>query len=197
MLIRGNTAIGFEDAGIYIGGIVDTGSGSIVARMNRLYQNNRGIIVEDSFGASLQVESNVARHNHDDGIFLHNSDGIEVLGNLTTNNGVNGIELDPRFRSQPRGEELLAGQRELRPGERRRDGELLLQQPVRDQHGFDHLLRPNPVGFSFQPARTAPAARPGSSSHGGRRAGPEADRRSAGTRPRACGPPPPRRRSGV
>lgn len=95
MLIRGNTAIGFEDAGIYIGGIVNTGSGSIVARGNRLYQNNRGIIVEDSFGASLQVESNVARHNHDDGIFLHNSDGIEVLGNLTTNNGLNGIELDP------------------------------------------------------------------------------------------------------
>ena len=54
MLIEGNTATGFTDAGIYIGGIVDTGSGTLIARRNDVYQNNNGVIVQDSAGVALE-----------------------------------------------------------------------------------------------------------------------------------------------
>jgi parallel beta-helix repeat protein len=95
MLIQGNAATGFMDAGIYIGGIVDTGAGSLVASDNILYGNDRGIIVEDSLGVSLTVRGNAAYDNLTDGIFLHNSDGIAIRTNKTRDNGHAGIELDP------------------------------------------------------------------------------------------------------
>jgi parallel beta-helix repeat protein len=94
MQIAGNTAVGFLDAGIYIGAITDTGSGTLVASGNNLYGNDRGIIVEDSIGVSLLVANNSAHDNLNDGIFLHNSDGIDVRMNRTTNNAYAGIELD-------------------------------------------------------------------------------------------------------
>jgi parallel beta-helix repeat protein len=94
MQILGNTAVGFYDAGIYIGAITDTGNGTLLASHNDLYGNRRGIIVEDSVGVSLLVVKNSAHDNYNDGIFLHNSDGIDVRMNRTTANGYAGIEID-------------------------------------------------------------------------------------------------------
>jgi len=94
MLIEGNTATGFTDAGIYIGGIVDTGSGTLIARRNDVYGNNNGVIVQDSFGVALVVSGNRAHDNFEDGIFLQRSDGIEIRGNSALDNGYAGIELD-------------------------------------------------------------------------------------------------------
>jgi parallel beta-helix repeat protein len=94
LVVEGNTIQGFRDAGIYIGGIIDTGSGTLITRRNDLFRNNRGIIVEDSVGVSLVVRTNRAHDNFDDGIFLHNSDGILVQRNTVENNAYAGIELD-------------------------------------------------------------------------------------------------------
>src|SRR2546429_493773 len=90
-----NIATGFSDAGIYIGGIVDTGTGSLITQGNTLYENNRGIIVEDSAGVSLIVRRNLLHANANDGLFLHNSDGIVITSNTASDNGYAGIELDP------------------------------------------------------------------------------------------------------
>ena len=95
MLIEDNTATGFTDAGIYIGGIVDTGSGTLIARHNDVYKNNNGVIVQDSAGVALLVSGNWAHDNAEDGIFLQRSDGIEIRGNSAWDNGYAGIELDP------------------------------------------------------------------------------------------------------
>jgi parallel beta-helix repeat protein len=95
MLIEGNTATGFTDAGIYIGGIVDTGGGAVIARHNEVFGNNNGVIVQDSAGVALAVQGNRAHDNVEDGIFLQRSDGIEVRGNSAWDNGYAGIELDP------------------------------------------------------------------------------------------------------
>ena len=95
MLIEGNIATGFSDAGIYIGGIVDTGTGSLITQGNTLYGNNRGIIVEDSARVSLIVRRNLLHANANDGLFLHNSDGIVITSNTASDNGYAGIELDP------------------------------------------------------------------------------------------------------
>jgi len=94
MLIEGNTATGFTDAGIYIGGIVDTGTGKLTARHNDVYGNNNGVIVQDSAGVALEVSGNRAHDNVEDGIFLQRSDGIEIRGNSAWDNGYAGIELD-------------------------------------------------------------------------------------------------------
>lgn len=94
MTIENNVAIGFQDAGIYIGLITDTGSGTLLASGNNLHGNDRGMIVEDSTGVSLVVFGNSSHDNMNDGIFLHNSDGIDVRMNRTMRNGFAGIELD-------------------------------------------------------------------------------------------------------
>jgi parallel beta-helix repeat protein len=94
LVVENNTIQGFRDAGIYIGGIIDTGSGSLIARRNDVFRNNQGILVEDSFGVSLFVRNNTAHDNFDDGIWIHNSDGIRVTRNTVENNAFAGIELD-------------------------------------------------------------------------------------------------------
>jgi parallel beta-helix repeat protein len=94
MLVERNRVTGFTDAGIYIGGIIDTGAGTLMARLNDLFRNDRGIIVEDSVGVSLLVRYNIAHDNFNDGIFLHNSDGILVQRNTVFDNTRAGIELD-------------------------------------------------------------------------------------------------------
>jgi parallel beta-helix repeat protein len=95
MLVKGITGTGFLDAAIYIGGITDTGAGSLVAEDNVLLGNDRGIIVEDSSGVSLVVRRNVSHDNVTDGIYLHRSDGVVIRSNKTRDNGRAGIELDP------------------------------------------------------------------------------------------------------
>jgi parallel beta-helix repeat protein len=94
ILVEGNSIHGFRDAGIYIGGILDTGTGTLIARRNDLYRNDRGIIVEDSVDVSILVRNNRAHHNFEDGIFLHNSDGIRITRNIVEDNASAGIELD-------------------------------------------------------------------------------------------------------
>jgi parallel beta-helix repeat protein len=95
-----NETFGFTDSGIYIGGINDTGNGTLMVRGNLTHGNDRGIIVEDST-ARVVVLENVVRHNRlqgefptNTGIFLHASDGVRVRGNTVTNNGEDGIWLD-------------------------------------------------------------------------------------------------------
>ena len=94
---------GFSDAGIYIGGIVDTGAGQLRVINNASYLNHQGVIVEDSgFDGIVVVSSNSIHHNtangveaNRSGIFLHNSDKVRMRNNTIRNNGDFGINLDP------------------------------------------------------------------------------------------------------
>jgi parallel beta-helix repeat protein len=100
--VTGNRATGgFSDAGIYIGGIIDTGGEPLRVLNNETYLNNRGIIVEDSGGAGIvQVAHNRIHHNigagvgSRDGIFLHNSDRVRIRNNTVRLNGDSGVFLD-------------------------------------------------------------------------------------------------------
>ncbi len=95
-----NDTFGFEDSGVYIGGISDTGDGTLMVRGNTMHGNVRGIIVEFS-SATIAVVGNLVRHNQrageeftNAGIFLHGSDGVLIRDNTVTNNGPDGIVLD-------------------------------------------------------------------------------------------------------
>jgi parallel beta-helix repeat protein len=94
---------GFSDAGIYIGGIVDTGAGQLRVINNASYLNHQGVIVEDSgFDGIVVVSNNDIHHNIgagveglENGIFLHNSDRVRMRNNTVRNNGDSGINIDP------------------------------------------------------------------------------------------------------
>jgi parallel beta-helix repeat protein len=94
---------GFSDAGIYIGGIVDTGAGQLRVVNNATYLNHQGVIVEDSGFDGVVVVSNNDIHRNIGagvegsraGIFLHNSDRVRMRNNTIRNNGDFGINLDP------------------------------------------------------------------------------------------------------
>ncbi len=94
---------GFSDAGIYIGGIVDTGGGQLQVINNASYLNHQGVIVEDSgFDGIVVVSNNSIHHNtgngvegNRSGIFLHNSDKVRMRNNTIRNNGDFGINIDP------------------------------------------------------------------------------------------------------
>jgi len=94
---------GFSDAGIYIGGIVDTGTGQLQVINNASYLNHQGVIVEDSgFSGIVVVSNNNIHHNigagvegNRSGIFLHNSDKVRMRDNTIRNNGDFGINIDP------------------------------------------------------------------------------------------------------
>lgn len=99
--IRDVEASGFSDAGIYVGGINDTGSGSINVMDNFSHNNNRGLIIEDSGGlASISVRDNVFDRNrlvgeaNRSGIFISNSSGVLMQGNRARRNAKYGIEID-------------------------------------------------------------------------------------------------------
>jgi parallel beta-helix repeat protein len=92
--VVGNTATGFDDAGVYVGGIIDTGDGALQVEGNEVYNSNRGIIVEDSFDVSIVVRFNILHDNATSGIHLTNSDGIFVRYNTAKHNGTYGIDLD-------------------------------------------------------------------------------------------------------
>jgi parallel beta-helix repeat protein len=93
---------GFSDAGIYIGGITDTGLGTLRVKGNLSYGNNRGVIVEDTLASTdVRVTSNQLFDNaippgegEPSGLFLHRSDGILIFGNGVYDNGALGIDLD-------------------------------------------------------------------------------------------------------
>jgi nitrous oxidase accessory protein NosD len=102
-LFANRTFGGFEDAGIYVGGISDTGSGRLLVEDNESFGNNRGIIIEDvSPAARVLVSGNFAHDNAiggvastPTGIFLHNSVGSRFVGNRTMDNGDYGVHADP------------------------------------------------------------------------------------------------------
>ena len=93
---------GFSDAGIYIGGIVDTAGGFLRVVNNATYLNHQGVIVEDSgFDGIVVVSNNNIHHNNgagveglENGIFLHNSDKVRMRNNTVRNNGDSGINID-------------------------------------------------------------------------------------------------------
>jgi parallel beta-helix repeat protein len=64
-------------------------------KRNDTLRNDRGIIVENSGGATIMVISNKAHGNLETGIWITNSDGVTVRGNMVTNNHDTGIQLDP------------------------------------------------------------------------------------------------------
>jgi parallel beta-helix repeat protein len=94
LFVHANVASGFDDAGIYVGGITDTGGSELTVSFNEVFGSNRGIIVEDSFGVDMVVESNNVHDNETSGIHLTNSDGIVVRKNTARSNGTYGIDLD-------------------------------------------------------------------------------------------------------
>jgi nitrous oxidase accessory protein NosD len=91
---------GFTDAGVYVGAIIDTSPGPLVIADNEARGNNRGVIVEDSFGVDIRVLRNDLSGNRLDGLgtpsglFVKGSDGTLIRGNRTNSNGVYGIHLD-------------------------------------------------------------------------------------------------------
>jgi parallel beta-helix repeat protein len=92
--VIGNTGSGYEDAVIYIGGIVDTGSGTLTVKKNKASGSLRGIIVEDSASVEIDVLRNKVFDNTEVGILLHNVDSIRVANNTVTDNTTSGIHLD-------------------------------------------------------------------------------------------------------
>ncbi|TMK79335.1 MAG: DUF1565 domain-containing protein [Actinobacteria bacterium] len=95
IVIRNNVTSGFGDAGLYIGSITSTPFGALVMQRNETFDNVRGVIIEDSAGGIIQAVQNNVHDNTTAGIWLHNSDGVVVRGNTVTNDGADGIEVDP------------------------------------------------------------------------------------------------------
>lgn len=101
--VRDSEAVGFSDAGIYVGGITDTGNGAVKVTGNSSHGNNRGLIVEDSGGlASITVKDNVFDHNrlvseaNRSGIQISNSNGVLIEDNVARHNAKYGIWLDAK-----------------------------------------------------------------------------------------------------
>jgi parallel beta-helix repeat protein len=92
--ILNNLASGFEDAGIYVGDITSTPFGPMVIRGNESFGNKRGVIVQDSFGAEIQVIANDIHDNRTTGIWVNVTDGVRVDRNLVVDNVDSGIEVD-------------------------------------------------------------------------------------------------------
>ena len=92
-----NTASGFGDAGIYVGGIVDTGGVQLTVAHNESFGNTSGIILENSFGptVAISVQRNNLHDNLSSGILLTNSDGVSITQNVTRRDVTYGIVLDP------------------------------------------------------------------------------------------------------
>ena len=97
--VTNNRATGFEDAGIYVGGITSTPNGTLFVGDNVTYGNNKGVIVEDSSGGDIAVFSNEIRDNNlagvgeHAGIFVNRSDGVRISTNRVQRNGSVGLLL--------------------------------------------------------------------------------------------------------
>ena len=89
---------GYDDAGVYVGGIRNPNH-VVQVTDNVATENNRGILIEDSAGnGGIQVASNTADANTNGftptGIFLHNADGVVINDNVVRGNPYAGIWLD-------------------------------------------------------------------------------------------------------
>jgi parallel beta-helix repeat protein len=99
--IRDSTAVGFSDAGFYVGEISGTPGGAIRVRGNEAFHNTRGVIVENSAGGDIRVSDNVFNFNDVPGfagaagIAINNSDGVLVERNEARGNLDFGLHLTP------------------------------------------------------------------------------------------------------
>jgi parallel beta-helix repeat protein len=93
---------GFEDAGIYVGTITDTLGKTLLIKGNESNGNNRGLIVEDSFGEDVDIvvrensfHDNAAEGVTDDqgGMFLFNVSGGRYIDNRFNDNAAFGIDI--------------------------------------------------------------------------------------------------------
>ena len=101
-VIGNQAAGGFHDAGIYVGGITNTGDGVLRVARNASFLNHQGIIIENSFGPDvrIRVAHNNVHHNtipgefHEDtGIFINNSDRVRLRDNTVRRNGHFGVNV--------------------------------------------------------------------------------------------------------
>jgi parallel beta-helix repeat protein len=102
IVIRRSRALGFDDAGFYIGEIASTGSGAIRLRESQSHQNHRGLIVENSSGGAIRVIRNQFHANTvpvgfspPTGVLINNSDGVLVEANTMSANGMFGLHIGP------------------------------------------------------------------------------------------------------
>jgi nitrous oxidase accessory protein NosD len=95
--IVNSLARGFSDAGFYVGEVTSTPGGQIRVAQSDAFDNRRGVIVENSAGGEIVIERNFIHDNRvpiqPTGVFIHNSDGVRVLENEITRNGI-GLHLD-------------------------------------------------------------------------------------------------------
>jgi parallel beta-helix repeat protein len=97
---RGRATGGFSAAGIYIGGITDTGSSTLEVAGNVSFGNHQGVIIENSSGGRIELHYNYLRHNRiggeefqPTGLFINNSDRVRVVDNEIQENGHFGVNL--------------------------------------------------------------------------------------------------------
>jgi parallel beta-helix repeat protein len=100
--IRRSRALGFDDAGFYIGEITSTGGGVIRLRGSQSHRNHRGLIVENSSGGEIRVIRNQFHANAvavglspPTGVLINNTDGVFVEANTMSDNGMFGLHLSP------------------------------------------------------------------------------------------------------
>ena len=99
--VRDSRAVGFDDAGFYVGGVTSTPGGPIRVVLSEAYGNNRGVIVEDSAGGDIRVQDNdlygngvvLGPSSPPTGLVINDSDGVLVEGNQVTENGEYGLRL--------------------------------------------------------------------------------------------------------
>lgn len=95
VVVARSRARGFADAGLYVG---DTLEGPVFFRRNEAFDNNRGIIVEDSLPGTVVVSGNVVYGNDQpgtgpepSGIDVIRTDGALIVRNVVRDNLVYGI----------------------------------------------------------------------------------------------------------
>jgi parallel beta-helix repeat protein len=89
-----NRTLGFDDAGIYVGGITSTPLGPLLVSQNHSYVNEQGVIVQNSGGGDIVVAGNRIFDNGTTGIWLNGADGVRIERNDVISNSISGIELD-------------------------------------------------------------------------------------------------------
>ncbi len=133
---------GYDDAGVYVGGIVNPQT-TVDITENVATENNRGILIEDSRGnAGIRIADNTTNSNGNgftpSGIFLHNADEVVISGNRSDSQPVRRHPPRRQLRRQPHPRQPGERQRHLgsgwgggRPGQR---GQRQLRQRQRLRH---------------------------------------------------------------
>jgi parallel beta-helix repeat protein len=98
VIAASNQISGYDDAAVYVGGIRQPGT-VIDVHENVAMQNARGVLFEDSLPeASLLAVDNVVSGNDvgtmSAGVYVRNTDGSLVEGNVADSNGFAGVWLD-------------------------------------------------------------------------------------------------------